>query len=99
MSNEPSEEDLEDLIATEAELMQDADYAATAQRLLEERLPTAILEIARLGKEAQAERVKLDANKYLVDRVLGSTTKVLPEQDDESDPLKRLLKKAGYGDS
>jgi len=45
--------------------------AATLRRLFEENSTKAALQIISLGNAAMSERVRLDASKYVVERVLG----------------------------
>lgn len=45
--------------------------AALAQRLIEERAPQAVLVISKLADASDSDKVRLDAAKYILDRVLG----------------------------
>lgn len=94
---ELTDEDI-NALKDEVDLLHNGDIKEAAQSVLEQNSLRAILEIAKLGRNASAERVRLDANKYLVDRVLGPTTKIDPAPDEDYDPLIKILKKAGVMD-
>lgn len=50
--------------------------AVTAKRLLEENVPGAVLAIVHLSQNSHNERIRLDAAKYVTDRVLGKISDV-----------------------
>jgi hypothetical protein len=65
-----SEEELEAL-RTEATIMGDPDEVATAERLFRQNLPHAALAIVKISQNGQSERARLDASRYIVERVMG----------------------------
>ncbi len=85
-----------DALKDEVDTLYEGDTVQAAGTMLEHKLMGAIHAIAKLGQKATAERVRLDANKYLVDRVLGPLNKIQPEIDEKKDPLSRLLRAAGF---
>jgi hypothetical protein len=85
---EPSKEDIAAL--TNSELaFDDGDHAATARRLFKENAPTAALSIIRMATHGSTERIKLDASKYVLERVLG---KVGDDGEDVITPIDEVLK-------
>jgi hypothetical protein len=55
----------------ESQLHPDEDEETTARRLLRENVPTAVTALTHLMTHSQNERVRMDASKYVIDRVLG----------------------------
>ncbi len=85
-----------DALKDEVDTLYEGDTVQAASTMLEHKLMGAVHAISVLGQKATAERVRLDANKYLVDRVLGPLNKIQPEIDEKKDPLSRLLRAAGF---
>ncbi len=84
-----------DALKDELETLHGGDIKVAAQTLLEEKALQSIINIAKLASKASHERVRFDASKYIVERVLGPLNKIEPDPDRNTDPLIRLLKKAG----
>jgi sensor histidine kinase regulating citrate/malate metabolism len=59
-----------------------------ARRLLKENVPQAVLAIIHTSQHGTSERVRLDASKYIVERVLG---KVGDDAYGEISPLTKFL--------
>lgn len=94
----PSIEVSEDELAAlkdEVNTLHDGNLKTGAERLMEEKLSAAVLSISKLATSASAERVRLDASKYIVERVLGPLSKIEFEKDLNKDPIVRMLKRAG----
>ena len=83
-----TEEELEAL-KTEIHVLNDGNHKAFGQELLDQNVPKAVLQLVKLAQHATAERVRLDASKYIVERVLGPLTKLDPTKDLENDPPRR----------
>jgi hypothetical protein len=67
---EPTAAEKAALLDAEMDL-DDGDTAVTARRLFKENAPTAALSIIRMATHGSTERIKLDASKYILERVLG----------------------------
>jgi hypothetical protein len=63
-------------------------YAKTAQRLLEECTPAAVLAITHLAQHSTSERIRLEAAKCVLDRVLGRVQDATPVG--KEDPFKTI---------
>jgi hypothetical protein len=64
----------------------------TLRRLFEENSARAALQIINLSNSASGERVRLDASKYIVERVLGPMTTLKPgDTDAEPGSLEHTL--------
>ena len=85
-------------LSDEVKVLHGGDLKVASQKLLEEKTLSAVQSIAKLAVHGTAERVRLDASKYLVDRVLGPLSKLAPEINEEETHLGRLLKEAGFGE-
>ncbi len=94
LTDTPTQSEVEAL-SDELETIHGGDIKMAAQSLLEQKALTAILGIAKLAVNATHERVRLDAQRYIVERVLGPLNKIEPDVDTNRDPLIRVLKKAG----
>ena len=79
----------------EIEILHEGDTRDAAQQLLVDKTIPAILAISKLATEANAERVRLDASKYIVERVLGPLKNIMPDVDPDTDPMVKFMKKAG----
>ncbi len=100
-SNDPQEQPTQtevDALKDELETLHGGDIKTAAQTLLEEKALTAILGIAKLAANATHEQTRFSAQKYIVERVLGPLNKIEPETNHNTDPLIRVLKKAGIVD-
>jgi len=60
-----------DAIGMERRMAPAESAAALAQRLIEERAPQAVLVVSKLADNSDSDKVRLDAAKYILDRVLG----------------------------
>ncbi len=89
----PTQTDV-DALKDELETLHDGDIKAASQALLEQKALPAIIGIAKLATSAGHERVRFDAQKYIVERVLGPLNKIEPDPDHKNDPLVKLLVKA-----
>jgi hypothetical protein len=58
-------------LVTEKTLNPDESEEQTARRLLRENLPAAVLGIVHTSIHGESSRIRLDAQKYMVERVLG----------------------------
>ncbi len=85
-----------DALKDEVKILHGGDLKAAAENLLEEKSIAAVQSIAKLAVNGATERVRLDASKYIVDRVLGPLSKMTIEIDPEKDPVSKLLKDAGF---
>ncbi len=85
-----------DLLNEEVKVLHGSDLKVAAATLLEEKALEAVLAIGKLTRENTTERIRLDAAKYILDRVLGPLSKMVPEFDPDSDPLTQLLLDAGH---
>jgi hypothetical protein len=82
----------------ESHVLNSGNDKETAKALLEQEAFAAILSLTKLAVRAQNERVRLDASKYVIERVLGPVARVGEDRDPEKDPIQKLLKKAGMID-
>ncbi len=94
---EPTQTEV-DALKDELETLHGGDIKIAAQTLLEEKALNAILGIAKLAVNATHEQTRFSAQKYIVERVLGPLNKLEPDPDRNTDPLIRVLKKAGIVD-
>ena len=85
-----------DALSDEVKVLHGGDLKVASQKLLEEKTLSAVQSIAKLAVHGTAERVRLDASKYLVDRVLGPLNRIVPDINEEETALGRLLKEAGF---
>lgn len=99
---EPDANDNPDIQVTEAELsalkdevdvLHEGDTKQAADDFLTQKVMLSIQSIAKLATSASAERVRLDASKYIVERVLGPLSKVDINKDPDKDPMLVLLRK------
>lgn len=58
-------------LVTERTLHDDESEEMLARRLLRENLPTAVLGIIHTAQHGESSRIRLDAQKYITERVLG----------------------------
>lgn len=77
-------------LAEEATIL-DLTPAAQAQRLMEEALPVAVAGLVHLSQFAETEKMRFDAQKYLIDRNLGTPTKEGDLAATVQDPLEQLV--------
>lgn len=77
----------------EVDVLHEGDTKKAADDLLVQKVMASIQAIAKLATGAAAERVRLDASKYIVERVLGPLSKVETNQNPDKDPMLVLLKK------
>ena len=70
-----------DALKDELETLHGGDIKVAAQTLLEEKALQSIINIAKLASKASHERVRFDASKYIVERVLGPLNKIEPDPD------------------
>ena len=84
-----SDEDIEAL-TMERSISPNETDVQIAQRLFTENAPHAAKRIIELGRRANSERTRLDANKYIVDRVLGRLTDKGFNFADKDDPFTQL---------
>ncbi len=63
--------DFEQALKGEKELHPDEDPETTARRLLRENVGGAVMQIARAATHGATDRIRLEASKYIVERVLG----------------------------
>jgi hypothetical protein len=74
----------------EREVFTDESLEAQSRRLLRESAPLAVTTVVNIARSGGSDRVRLDASKYLLDRVLG---KVGDDAfGDELDPLTAFVK-------
>ncbi len=85
-----------DLLNEEVKVLHGGDLKAAAESLLEEKAIGAVQAISKLALGSSNERVRLDASKYILERVLGPLSKMVVEFDPDSDPLTQLLLDAGH---
>ena len=91
---EVTEAELEAL-KDEVEVLHGGDTVEAANQLLISKTMQAIMSISKLATDATAERVRLDASRYIVERVLGPLTKIQIGMDFKSDPIAKFMIKAG----
>ncbi len=94
LTDTPTEDEV-DALKDELETLHGGDIKVAAQTLLDEKVLQSIINIAKIATTASHERVRFDASKYIVERVLGPLNKIEPDPDRNTDPLIRVLKKAG----
>jgi len=80
-------------LSDEVEVLHAGDIKEAADVLLTEKALAAIQSISKLATGAAAERVRLDASKYIIERVLGPLSKVEIDKDPEKDLILQFLKK------
>ena len=88
-----------ELLNEEVKVLHGGDLKAAATTLLEEKAIAAVQSIAKLAVTSSTERIRLDASKYILERVLGPLSKMQLEIDEEETALGRLLKDAGFDQS
>lgn len=76
-------------LATEREIHPDESHEDLARRLLKENVGPATLSIIHISSHGGNERLRLDASKYIVDRVLGKIGDEIKK--DGEDPLQQFL--------
>lgn len=81
------EEALEGL-AMEQSVRPEETAEVITRRLLRENAAVAALSVVHLSKHASTERLRLDASKYVLDRVLG---RIGDDNASEIDPLEAFL--------
>lgn len=79
---------------TEEQEMRGEDFKEFTNTLLEQNGPRAVHALVKLAHSASSERVRLDASKYIVERVLGPLSKH-DVRDTAKDPLAKLLNAVG----
>jgi hypothetical protein len=84
---EPTPAEKAALLNAEMDL-DDGDTAVTARRLFKENAPTAALSIIRMATHGSTERIKLDASKYILERVLG---KIGEDGEEIISPIEAVL--------
>jgi hypothetical protein len=84
-----------DALKDEVDVLHAGSTKDAANKLMEEKALGAIISISKLATDAVAERVRLDASRYIVERVLGPLSKMEPDRNEASDPVTKLLKRAG----
>ena len=84
-----------DALKDETEALHDGDIIEAANKLLEQKTLSAIISISKLATQATAERVRLDASKYIIERILGPLAKIEHATDPLDNPTYRLMVKAG----
>lgn len=57
-------------LSDESDIMGE-DFKTLAERMLDENLTRAVLQLTKLALNASNERVRLDASKYIIERSLG----------------------------
>jgi hypothetical protein len=72
-------------------LYPDETQAQTARRLMQENSPGAALSIIQIALYSPNDRLRLDASKYVIDRVLGRVGEDLNQGEDS--PLEAALKR------
>ncbi len=77
----------------EVDILHEGDTKKAADDFLVQKVMAAIQAIAKLATGAAAERVRLDASKYIVERVLGPLSKIETNQNPDKDPMLVLLNK------
>ncbi len=85
-----------DLLNEEVKVLHGGDLKVAAATLLEEKAIQAVQAIAKLALHSSTDRVRLDASKYILERVLGPLSKMELEFDPDKDPLTQLLLDAGH---
>ncbi len=88
-----------DLLNDEVKVLHGNDLKEAANILLEEKAILAVQSIAKLARTANNDRIRLDASKYILERVLGPLSKMQLEIDEEETALGKLLKDAGFDQS
>lgn len=78
-------------LVTETQVMDGESPEQTMMRLFKENGPIAALSICQISQHSPNERLRLDASKYVMDRVLGRIGDA--DTTIESDPLEDLLSK------
>ena len=84
-----SDAELEALRAERSVMDGEAGYEAQARRLFRENAPMAVQGIVKIAQYGTSDRVRLDAQKYIVDRVLGKVGD--DAYGDAKDPLTQFL--------
>ena len=95
--NQDIEVSAEDLAALkdEVEVLHGGDMKQAADTLLREKVSGAIISISKLATGASTERVRLDASKYIVERVLGPVSKIDHVRDLDNDPIYQFMQQVG----
>jgi hypothetical protein len=84
-----------DALKDEASVIHGGDQKEFAQNLLDQNAFRAIMQIVKLSTEATNERIRFDASKYVIERVLGPLSTIKPEVDVSKDPIYQLLDAVG----
>lgn len=63
--------DIEGILITERTINPQESNEEMARRLINEGVTTAVLGVLHIARHSQNERVRLDAQKYIVERALG----------------------------
>ncbi len=79
---------LENLVM-ERTLHPDESNEQTASRLMKENAPIVAQSILRLAMYSRSERTRLDAGKYVIDRVLGRVGDAIAIEDDS--PISKFI--------
>lgn len=82
-------EQLAEISNLEAAVHTDETPEATANRIFKENLPNAARSIATLAMRGGTERVRLDASKYIVERIMGRIGDA--QENPEDGPLADLF--------
>lgn len=82
-------EDAQEAMMLEAQMHPDETDEARARRVLREAGPAAAVAIVHVAQYGESSRVRLDASKYIIDRLLG---KIGDDGEGEVDPVELLLR-------
>ncbi len=88
MSHEWVPDDALNSLAMEQSVRPEETPEAITRRLMRENASVAALSIIHLSKHASTERMRLDASKYVLDRVLG---RIGDDLSESNDPLALFL--------
>jgi len=89
-----SEDEL-NALKDEVDILNDGSFKDAADNMLLQKAPQAVLSLSKLAQSATSETVRLQASKYIVERVLGPLSKIEPDRDPTTDPIYKLLHRAG----
>jgi hypothetical protein len=77
----------------ERDVMGDVDEATQARRLLRQALPVAVSGLVQLALYGETEKMRFDAQKYIIDRNLGGVTREGDIAGSTQDPIEALQAK------
>jgi hypothetical protein len=90
MANDfPSDEELRTLTSLESTLHPEETTAQFAQRIFTENAPLAAQQIVSIAQHGSTDRIRLEASKYVTDRVLG---KIGEAAKPDEDPFVKFMK-------